>query len=402
MESRISARAGFFLVLVVTATTYILVLSRLAHGEFEWLHVYHQRLANAFLHGSLSLIDTTPSTHDLSEYQGKLFLYWGPAPAALMVPFVALFGTRWPPYFASASLGLLGTCLAYLSLFSSRRWHGLSPSRCALLALTYGIGSPAFPLAMRGNVWFVSQLCGVLFLFLGVICSCQSSRGRLLLGAAAACIGIACLSRISMLGSWAWLLAVLLGVGRSSNNDKEPPIQRAYAWVLVPFTLFAAVWLSYNALRFGNLLETGVTYHYPDSRFRGEIAQYGVLNLHYLCRNFYYHFLSYPFLSREDPQLGGSLFLLTPVYFGAFWAFRERTMRRLAVALLLAAVLVALPGLLVCGTGWVQVGPRYTVDYAPFLLLLTALGVRHWPFWLLAILSLASIAQYIYATLWLL
>lgn len=64
-------------------------------------------------------------------------------------------------------------------------------------------------------------------------------------------------------------------------------------------------------------------------------------------------------------------------------------------------LLVAIPILLLMGTGFVQFGPRYTLDFTIPLLLLTALGARRWPIWLLMVLTVAAVAQYVTGTLWL-
>jgi hypothetical protein len=42
---------------------------------------YYNYLADAFLHGQLSLRLTPPSTHDLSFFRGQYYLYWPPMPA---------------------------------------------------------------------------------------------------------------------------------------------------------------------------------------------------------------------------------------------------------------------------------------------------------------------------------
>jgi hypothetical protein len=47
------------------------------------------------------------------------------------------------------------------------------------------------------------------------------------------------------------------------------------------------------------------------------------------------------------------------------------------------------------GTGWVQYGPRYTLDFTIPLLMLTASGVQNVPKRLIAWLTALSILQYI-------
>jgi hypothetical protein len=46
------------------------------------------------------------------------------------------------------------------------------------------------------------------------------------------------------------------------------------------------------------------------------------------------------------------------------------------------------------GTGWMQFGPRYTLDFTLPLLLLTAIGLRRWSSKAIGLLVLVSILQY--------
>src|SRR5437879_2208001 len=42
---------------------------------------YYNYLADAFLHGQLHLRLAPPTTHDLSLFDGRYYLYWAPLPA---------------------------------------------------------------------------------------------------------------------------------------------------------------------------------------------------------------------------------------------------------------------------------------------------------------------------------
>jgi hypothetical protein len=62
-------------------------------------------------------------------------------------------------------------------------------------------------------------------------------------------------------------------------------------------------------------------------------------------------------------------------------------------------IAVTITILLNIGTGWKTFGPRYTLDFTMPLLLLTAIGFRKWPKWLILLLITISIIQYIIGTL---
>src|ERR1051326_8103450 len=71
------------------AAFIIYSLFAFGHGS-PWLPSstpYFNYLAEAFLHGKLSLITIPNVVLDLSYYQGNYFLYWPPLPAVLLMPF---------------------------------------------------------------------------------------------------------------------------------------------------------------------------------------------------------------------------------------------------------------------------------------------------------------------------
>ena len=156
----------------------------------------------------------------------------------------------------------------------------------------------------------------------------------------------------------------------------------------------------YDLVRFGSVLDNGIKYHLMDKAFISDFHQYGYFNLHYVPINVFYQYVFYPFPIRSTTSMGGSLFLLSPVFFGAFWAVIKGRPRWSVAALSGSIFLTATPILLLMGTGWKQFGPRYTLDFTVPLLLLTAIGIRKWPNWLLGACTFAAIAQYTVGTFW--
>lgn len=159
------------------------------------------------------------------------------------------------------------------------------------------------------------------------------------------------------------------------------------------------MFLYYNYARFGNVIETGLTYHLMSPYFRSLYDTYGSSSLHYLPINLYYEYVYYPFPLTEKSMMGGSLFLLSPLFFAIFPAIKK-SKPRWGVWALLASILIAdIPILLHMSTGWITFGPRYTLDFTVPLLLLTALGMEKWKTWLVAALVLLSITQYLIGTI---
>jgi hypothetical protein len=73
-------------------------------------------------------------------------------------------------------------------------------------------------------------------------------------------------------------------------------------------------------------------------------------------------------------DIGMSLFLASPAYLLGFAALRAYGRVRLVTGAALAVILVAVFNLMHFSQGWVQFGYRFSNDFAPFALVLVALG----------------------------
>jgi len=352
---------------------------------------YFARLADAFNHGSLALRIDSGQVHDLIFFNGRLFLYWPPLPAILMMPLVYLWGTQLHDAWILVIVGGLNVGLSFL--IARTPWNGavLSQIRAVVLAVTFAFGSVHMPLASSSGVWATSQIISYFFLSgsLLLVLRRASLCAYLFAGILAAC---ACLCRLSMMGAVIGIACLI--VIRGSEEFPQRRAKRLLAFA-APLATCALLYFMYNAARFGSPLETGVRYHLFAPRFVSDVSQYGMFSLHYVWTNIWYHYLAYPFWPGvADPTEGASLFLMTPLYFGAFQSLRSRAFDMRTAALLLGIVLAALPSLLLFGTGWIQIGPRYTLDYTPLLLVLVGVGIGTWPTVLLCASALVSITHY--------
>ena len=164
---------------------------------------------------------------------------------------------------------------------------------------------------------------------------------------------------------------------------------------ITPVILAIAVTGAYNWLRFGSAFDNGLAYHAMAPRFVTDFLRYGAFDLHYVPTNMFYQYVAYPYPLGPDSFQGASLFLLSPVFVASIWGVIRGRPRLSTCAMAGTIALVATPILLLMGTGWVQFGPRYTLDFTVPLLLLTAIGIRYWPVWIVAALTVVSLAHYL-------
>ena len=352
---------------------------------------YFNYLADAFLHGQLYLRLIPKTIHDLSLYQGHLYLYWPPMPAVILMPLVAIFGAGFSDVFFGVVVAALNVAVvaALLRAVDRAGLIRIGPGARALLVLFFALGTVQVILALFGKVWFTAQLVGLLFVGLAYLSAIylKGMFSFLITGLLIAC---ATLTRNHLLFTGIWPAYHLI-----AKNWKDRP--RLYLYMaagVLPLLILGSLFLYYNDARFGSPFELGIRYHEMDRMFVADYRKYGAFNLHYLPVNFYYQYIFYPLPFRQNTLMGGSLFLLSPVFFYAFKGI-FRGYRNPDVWLWVCSILAtSIPILLLMGTGWVQYGPRYTLDFTIPLLLLTASGVQWGSTRMLAWLTAISILQY--------
>lgn len=359
-------------------------------------NAYFNYLADAFLHGQLNLRLLPSNLHDLSFFNGQYYLYWPPMPAIVLMPFVAIFGVGFSDVFFNVILASanVATIAVLLRAADRKGLITLGASNRTALVFFFALGTVHVVLALFGKVWFTAQLLGFLFVALAYLCALEldGAISFLMAGIFMAC---AMLTRNHLLFTGIWPAYYLL----SKNWDNRPKMYGFALLALLPSLVMGSLFLAYNFARFGNPFDLGISYHSMSLFFVADYQKYGAFNVHYVPVNFYYQYIHYPILSifqlNVDVYMGGSLFLLSPVFFFAFRGiFRGRSNPN-AWMLMISILATSVPILLLMGTGWVQYGPRYTLDFTVPLLLLTAYGIppasRRLLTWLIAL----SIMQYI-------
>ena len=355
-------------------------------GLGQWVSPfpYFNYLSDAFLHAQGHLRLMPPSTHDLIQLDGRLYLYWSPFPAVALMPFVALFGVGFSDVLFTAVLGAFDVVLVALLLRAAvvARVVRLDRARRAILVACFALGTVHLTLAPFGRVWFTSQLVGFCAVALAYLAALRL-RGAPAVLTAGLCLAAATATRNNLLftGLWpAWFLLSGPALTRQGPASRRPWPRRAGLLLLgvLPIAAMGGLLLLYNQLRFGSPLENGYRFHAMGEPFRADFQRYGLFHLHYLPRNVFCELVTYPLPERDSSTQGGGLFWMTPPFLAAFWGLRSRP-HASVLALVLSIVLTAVPIFLLMGTGFVQWGPRYTLDFTIPLLLLTALGLQRWP-----------------------
>jgi hypothetical protein len=357
-------------------------------------HPYFNFLADAFIHGQVYLRSIPSSVHDISFFNGHYYLYWPPFPAIFLIPFVTLFGLHISDIFITLIIGSInvGLVAAILKAGNDGSLFRLSISRRSLLVMFFCFGTVQLTLAPRGNVWSTAQEIGFMLVALTYLVAIKL-KGRFSFFLAGICIACALATRNHLIftGLWpAWYL-----IKKHWTGDHKKMIGNCLIG-LFPIVISGMLLIFYNVARFGDPLEVGISFHNMASIFSADYANYGAFNLHYVPTNLYYQYISYPFFNNIVSFFqGGSLFLLSPVFFAVFYAdWHQR--KDISIWLLNITILIVnIPILLLMGTGWVQFGPRYSLDFTVPLIILTAIGIQSWNRNFLKICFIISCIHYI-------
>jgi hypothetical protein len=357
---------------------------------------YFNYLADAFLHGQLKLRVIPFTTHDLTIFNEGYYLYWPPLPAVILMPLVAIFGVNFSDILFNIAVASLNTYFVALLLRRAAALEviNLSGSQRGCLVIFFALGTVHLTLAPYGRVWSTSQLLGFFFLLLAYVTALtlHGKKAFVLTGIA---LAATLLTRTHMLFAGLWP-AVYLAYNCGGLTSKR--VFRDLGLLAAPVALGCALLGAYNWFRFGSVLDNGLNYHLMAKEFVNDFYRYGIFSSYYIPTNFFYQYVTYPFPLHSKTFHGGSLLLLSPVFLAAFWGIAKGQPRWSVWALVVSIITVQIPILMLMGTGWVQFGPRYSLDFLLPLLLLTAMGIRFWPTSVLVILTIVSVLHFLVGT----
>jgi len=345
---------------VATAGLYLYASSR----DRENLD-YFVRLADAFLHGRIHLLEAPSWLTELIPRDGAWYVAYPPLPAVLLMPFVALFGPEFHQQIASSIFGGVGVGLTYLVLCR----FGLRMRVRVLLTLTFAFGTCFFYTASIGNTWYLSHVSAVMFATAAIVLALDR-RLPLVVGLL---VGLAALSRLPVVLTAPFYMAALVGLGWPvvMPSDRRAAV-RTLALFVVGLGLPLAAYALYNIGRFGSPLEFG--YALIPGVLEEPYYQQGIFSITYIPRHLYAIFAqswiyedAFPFFRPSWWGLG--LFLSTPLF---LWLLRARLRDSVVPWAALACALTLVPIVTHGNVGFTQFGYRFSLDIQPLLFVILA------------------------------
>jgi hypothetical protein len=340
----------------------------------------YARLADAILHGSLSLPSRPPHL-EMAEYAGRAYFTNPPSPALLLIPLVWLaqteplatwlagFNNGWPLQLGYLQTGL-SLLLGALNVALARVALGRVPVRRDAAnwgAVLYGFGTIAWYHATIGSVWYLAQVVHATAMWWLLVEFLGRARPALLGVALAAAFWC----RLETAVAVPFLLVACPERWTYPLTDEIVPRLR-WGWILAfvaPLVGVLALNIAYNWARFGAMGNEA----YAVLIAKGDpLFSRGHLHWSYWDRHIHVLFKALPIFLDEFPwavpSVGGTaIWITTPAWIYAFRAPLDRLTAAcwLGVALFMGVLLMH------GGTGMTQFGYRFALDFYPLLTILT-------------------------------
>ncbi len=386
------------------------------------------RQADAFLHGRADIADGAALTYiEFGIRNGSYYVIPPPWPAIIILPGVAVWGLALNQTLVSAVFGAITSSTVYnvtrglTQRLSTQVW-------LTVLAI---FGTVFWYAAANGGVWFFSHTVAVLFLFFAIYFT-LARRNPLMAGL---CLGAAYWTRQPTILTFPFFL-IMFSDDWLRWDRNRPLLERVNWKPLLllggGLGVFVLLSFVFNYIRWGTPLDAS-QHHLPASVLAQPWFNHGPFDIRYISRHVVVFFEGTPVVRSEEPyvlsNIGGSaLWLTTPAFFYAlFYGYRDKRLLIAGLVLLGMAVAIvvsrAVSGLwdsdwhtyqfprhiniipfyiligaalwfgrkdkfvMACwaailptalmlftfaGTGFAQFGYRFSLDFMPFLFLLTA------------------------------
>ncbi|MCA9540839.1 MAG: hypothetical protein KC620_18190 [Myxococcales bacterium] len=310
---------------------------------------------------------------DRGESKTHYFVSFPPAPAVLMMPWVAAVGYGTNDVIFTVLFAALNGVLIFLLLRRLRlAGHSERSQRDELwLTLLFAFGTAHLWCAVLGRVWFTALIVGVTF-HLAYLYFAVDARRPLLAGI---CLAAAFSTRATLVFAAVFFYLQLF---RPNSGTPFPVGERWRRFILfsAPCGIVGLALLAYNQARFGNPMEFGHTFLANGTLPR--IRDFGLFHPNFLNRNLASAFTLVPRLVDTPPYIqiskhGLSMLLTTPALVWLLWPTRQSPLAR---AMGWTALVVAVPIFFYQNTGWEQFSFRFALDFMPYLVCCLALGGR--------------------------
>ena len=350
------------------------------------LNFYDNAVANPYILFAQSLLNgelILPSTTlhgDLIYFQGDYYLPYPPLPSIILLPFVGLFGAS---NVNTVAIATIMACITLYTIYKILYRLGIEQAYLNWLMLAVFFATAYwFAIFTSHHVYAFAHVTSFMFQAL-VINELLGNRRWWLVGIY---IGCTFLSRQFTIFYIFFAFGYMLYLHRSKQADI---LLQHVLTLCLSLGVFVAMYLVYNYVRFDDVFETGYNYIMYIGVLGERVNEYGVFSVKYFLFNLYsvlikgfnIEFQGKTYLNIKDMDLWGtSLLAASPFVIASVKAEWPRILKLSAWF----TIIVILAGqLFYHNNGYHQINTsRFTLDFLPLLIVLTALGAKHVPRWL--------------------
>ncbi len=336
--------------------------------------------ADALLNGQI-VLSPSVKLKDVIWFQNQYYLPYPPLPSLILLPFVAIFGA------ANVNTVAVATLIGCISLFLTYRilvrldidkdyisW--------LMVGLFFGTGY-WFAIVTSHHVYAFAHITSVMFQLL-LIYELLGKRRWWLAGIYIGCTFLCRQLTICYVFLALGYMYYLFRTGK--DNIKVSNLFALCGTV----GIFVGIYLFYNFVRFGNPLDSGYGYIVYIGLLAERVNTYGVFSARYFLFNLYallikgfnIDFIGPTYLQIKDMDLWGTSLLSASPFLIASLKASWPTILKTGAWLTIVAIVVV--QLFYHNNGYHQINTfRFSLDFLPLLLVLTALGAKALPKWLL-------------------
>lgn len=351
----------FALLSLFTIFSSILIISTAAKYNFD---KSLSLLAAQFAKGHISLEPTKDlPVGDISTYNGKFYMYFGPLASVILMPFVAIFGKNFP----QIVIGIGSLFISFIALYSISKSFKFSNIDSLWLSLFFVFSTVLFSTSVINITSYLVEALGVPLILLSLAEYFKKKR-PLLIGLF---LGLAILSRITLIFAVVFFFIEFI---------KKRLTKQQFVLLLIPVVISCLFLGAYNYMRFHSFLETGYSYHIKEPFPLSKNFEYGATSLIHIPANLYGFFIKppepilfydkgfvfrFPYL-KADPW-GMAIWFTSPLFLMLLFHFRKN---KYFISALTTTICIAIPIFTWYSVGFAQFGYRYALDFLPFLFLL--------------------------------
>lgn len=322
-------------------------------------------LANAFLQGRLDIIPLSLPMGDIALFKDKYFVYFGPLPAIMLLPFVIFFKNLSSQHILAIGLSIVD----FFLLYQIAKRIVKKAEDAAWLSVFFIFGTIFIFFTLLNLTAYQVQIIAISFLIFALY-EFFYKRRWLLMGVF---IALAGMTRPTL-----FLTAIFFIFGLLSSISEQNRKRKLIIFI-IPLVISFILLGTYNFLRFSNIFETGYNHALLGSHLKPAMTK-GLFSLSHIPGNLFLLFLKGPDPIKEnliDYQLkfpffranewGMGIFFTSPLF---LYIFLSDLRKKIILHCWIIVLIMLIPTLTYFGIGVSQYGFRNALDFYPFLFLI--------------------------------